>query len=121
MERVMLGLGRMGSGMAGRHPPVDPVVVHARNRSSQGEDSGGNQWRVAQALETGFLAPVIALSLLRRPRARKQDAFSDLIATASRRGSAGHAVRGPGDPKDHGPTIPHTMTVRMRPLAMQTG
>jgi 6-phosphogluconate dehydrogenase len=57
------------------------------------EDSGEGRWTVAQALETGVPAPVIALSLMNRFRSRETDAFSDRLVAALRREFGGHTVQ----------------------------
>jgi 6-phosphogluconate dehydrogenase len=56
------------------------------------EDSGEGRWTVQQAIDTRVSAPVIALSLMRRFRSRKQDSFSDKVVAALRREFGGHAV-----------------------------
>ncbi len=56
------------------------------------EDSGEGRWTVQQAVESGVSAPVIALSLFRRFRSRKEDAFEDRVLAALRREFGGHAV-----------------------------
>ena len=56
------------------------------------EDSGEGRWTVQQALESGVSVPVIALSLFRRFRSRKEDAFEDRVLAALRREFGGHAV-----------------------------
>jgi len=56
------------------------------------EDSGEGRWTVQQAIDTGISAPVIALSLMRRFRSRKQDSFSDKVVAALRREFGGHEV-----------------------------
>ena len=56
------------------------------------EDSGEGRWTVQQAVESGVSAPVIALSLFRRFRSRKEDAFEDKVLAALRREFGGHAV-----------------------------
>jgi 6-phosphogluconate dehydrogenase len=61
------------------------------------EDSGEGRWTVAQALETGVPAPVIALSLMTRFRSRDTDSFSDRLVAALRREFGGHAVHGSGE------------------------
>jgi len=60
------------------------------------EDSGEGRWTVAQAIETGVSAPVIALSLMARFRSKETDAFSDKLVAALRREFGGHAVVGTG-------------------------
>ena len=57
------------------------------------EDSGEGRWTVQQAVESGVSAPVIALSLFRRFRSRKEDAFEDRVLAALRREFGGHAVK----------------------------
>ena len=57
------------------------------------EDSGEGRWTVQQALESGVSVPVIALSLFRRFRSRKEDAFEDRVLAALRREFGGHAVK----------------------------
>jgi 6-phosphogluconate dehydrogenase len=61
------------------------------------EDSGEGRWTVAQALETGVPAPVIALSLMARFRSREADSFSDRLVAALRREFGGHAVQDSGE------------------------
>ena len=56
------------------------------------EDSGEGRWTVQQAVESGVSAPVIALSLFRRFRSRKDDTFEDKVLAALRREFGGHAV-----------------------------
>jgi 6-phosphogluconate dehydrogenase len=56
------------------------------------EDSGEGRWTVAQAIETGVSAPVIALSLMNRFRSKGTDTFSDRVVAALRREFGGHAV-----------------------------
>lgn len=56
------------------------------------EDSGEGRWTVAQAIETGVSAPVIALSLMNRFRSRERDTFADRVLAALRREFGGHAV-----------------------------
>jgi 6-phosphogluconate dehydrogenase len=56
------------------------------------EDSGEGRWTVQQAIDTGVSAPVIALSLMRRFRSRKQDSFSDKVVAALRREFGGHSL-----------------------------
>lgn len=61
------------------------------------EDSGEGRWTVAQALDAGVSAPVIAVSLMHRFRSRDKDPFSDRVVAALRREFGGHAVV-PSDP-----------------------
>jgi 6-phosphogluconate dehydrogenase len=56
------------------------------------EDSGEGRWTVAQAIEAGVSAPVIALSLMNRFRSKETDTFSDKVVAALRREFGGHAV-----------------------------
>ena len=56
------------------------------------EDSGEGRWAVAQAIETGVSAPVIALSLMNRFRSRERDTFADRVLAALRREFGGHGV-----------------------------
>jgi len=56
------------------------------------EDSGEGRWTVAQAIESGVSAPVIALSLMNRFRSKETDTFSDKVVAALRREFGGHAV-----------------------------
>jgi 6-phosphogluconate dehydrogenase len=57
------------------------------------EDSGEGRWTVQQAIENGVSVPVIALSLFRRFRSRKEDAFEDRVLAALRREFGGHTVK----------------------------
>ena len=59
------------------------------------EDSGEGRWTVAQAIENGVSAPVIALSLMNRFRSKETDTFSDKVVAALRREFGGHAVVAP--------------------------
>jgi 6-phosphogluconate dehydrogenase len=57
------------------------------------EDSGEGRWTVAEAIDTGVPAPVIALSLFERFRSRQEASFGNKLLAALRNEFGGHAVR----------------------------
>ncbi|TLY53349.1 MAG: decarboxylating 6-phosphogluconate dehydrogenase [Gammaproteobacteria bacterium] len=69
-----------------------------QNRTMQGiapyvADSGEGRWTLAEAIELGVSAPVIAQSLLERLRSRDKDSFSDKLLAAMRNQFGGHEVK----------------------------
>ncbi len=60
------------------------------------DDSGEGRWTVAQAIETGVSAPVIAMSLFQRFQSRKTDSFENKVLAALRREFGGHSVKAAG-------------------------
>jgi 6-phosphogluconate dehydrogenase len=56
-------------------------------------DSGEGRWTLAEAIELGVPAPVIALSLLERLRSREKDSFSDKLLAAMRNEFGGHEIK----------------------------
>lgn len=56
-------------------------------------DSGEGRWTLAEAIELGVSAPVIAQSLLERLRSRDKDSFSDKLLAAMRNQFGGHEIR----------------------------
>ncbi len=57
------------------------------------EDSGEGRWTLAEAIELGVPASVIAQSLLARLRSRDADSFSDKLLAAMRNQFGGHAIK----------------------------
>lgn len=57
------------------------------------EDSGEGRWTLAQAVESGVPAPVIAAALFQRFASRGQGDFSDRLLAALRNEFGGHAVK----------------------------
>jgi 6-phosphogluconate dehydrogenase len=56
-------------------------------------DSGEGRWTLAEAIELGVPAFVIAASLLERLRSREADSFSDKLLAAMRNQFGGHAIK----------------------------
>jgi 6-phosphogluconate dehydrogenase len=56
-------------------------------------DSGEGRWTLAEAIELGVPAFVIAASLLERLRSRDADSFSDKLLAAMRNQFGGHAIK----------------------------
>jgi 6-phosphogluconate dehydrogenase len=56
-------------------------------------DSGEGRWTLAEAIELGVSAPVIAQSLLERLRSRDKDSFSDKLLSALRNEFGGHEIK----------------------------
>lgn len=56
-------------------------------------DSGEGRWTLAEAIELGVSAPVIAQSLLERLRSRDKDSFSDKLLAALRNEFGGHEIK----------------------------
>jgi len=56
-------------------------------------DSGEGRWTLAEAIELGVPAPVIAQSLLERLRSRDKDSFTDKLLAALRNEFGGHEIK----------------------------
>jgi 6-phosphogluconate dehydrogenase len=56
-------------------------------------DSGEGRWTLAEAIELGVSAPVIAQSLLERLRSRDKESFTDKLLAALRNQFGGHEIK----------------------------
>jgi len=70
----------------GKNPRMDGVAPYV-------VDSGEGRWMVAEAIDLGVPAPVIALSLFERLRSRDTELFSYKLLSAMRNEFGGHPIK----------------------------
>ena len=114
MQLGLIGLGRMGAGLAGRlierghsivgfdlsAQDVERLVGRGgtgarslENIADHVDDSGTGRWAVDYALEQGVPVPAISISLFERFDSRVQKRFAHQVIAALRNQFGGHAVK----------------------------
>ena len=75
----------------GRDASLDAIAPHVA-------DSGEGRWTVAEAIEQGVPAPVLALALMSRFDSQGKGDYANRMLAMMRQAFGGHAVRGAAEP-----------------------